>query len=72
LDPLGDCVPLKGTPVGFSIADARLIAAAPDLLKALEELTAWCRNHTGPAMKNSPHLLLVAAHEAIAKAKGRE
>lgn len=43
-------------------ADARLIAAAPELLEALVELRDWYSEHTGmPA---------VAANAAIAKAKG--
>jgi hypothetical protein len=50
--------------------DARLIAAAPDLLAALEALTEWGRTHTSPTQANSPHALLIAAVEAIAKAKG--
>jgi len=49
-------------------ANARLIAAAPDLLAALEALTDWGREHTSPRDDNSPHLLLIAAMEAIAKA----
>ena len=52
-------------------ADARLIAAAPDLLSALRGLLDWCREHTGPTMPNSPYLTLCVAHNAIAKAEGR-
>ena len=51
--------------------NARLIAAAPELLAALRGLLDWCREHTGPTMPNSPHELLCVAHEAIAKAEGR-
>jgi hypothetical protein len=43
-------------------ANARLIAAAPDLLKALQEITAWYEEEIG--------LPAVDAHAAIAKAKG--
>jgi hypothetical protein len=49
-------------------ANARLIAAAPDLLQALSDLTDWGRTHTSPRDANSPHHLLVAARAAIAKA----
>ncbi len=47
---------------------ARLIAAAPDLLAALQALTDWGRDHTSPKDPNSPHALLVAARAAIAQA----
>lgn len=50
------------------IANARLIAAAADLLAALTNLLDWAREHTSPIEPNSPHTLLVAAHAAIAKA----
>ncbi len=42
--------------------DARLIAAAPELLDALMELADWYREHTG--------LPPAAANAAIAKATG--
>lgn len=51
-------------------ANAHLIAAAPELLAALEALKEWGCTYTGPRDANSPHALLVAAHAAIAKAKG--
>jgi hypothetical protein len=52
---------------------ARLIAAAPDLLAALQALTDWGRDHTSPKDPNSPHALLVAARAAIAQAmEGRQ
>jgi len=50
--------------------DAKLVAAAPELLSALTNLLNWGREHTSPIDPNSPHELLVAAHEAIAKANG--
>jgi hypothetical protein len=49
-------------------ANARLIAAAPDLLAALRALLDWGREHTSPTDANSPHQLLIAASDAIAKA----
>ena len=49
-------------------ANARLIAAAPELLAALEALTEWGCTHTSPRDANSPHDFLVAARAAIAKA----
>jgi len=52
--------------------DAALIAAAPDLLAALQALTDWGRDHTSPKDPNSPHALLVAASAAIARATGRD
>lgn len=47
-------------------ANARLIAAAPDLLAALQSLVAVCEN------EGFPHLgrILPAARDAIAKATG--
>jgi hypothetical protein len=51
---------------------ARLIAAAPDLLAALQALTDWGRDHTSPKDPNSPHALLVAARAAIARATSKD
>lgn len=57
-------------PAGETEANARLIAAAPELLAALEALKEWGCTYTGPRDANSPHALLIAAHHAIAKARG--
>jgi len=57
-------------------SEANLIAAAPELLNALEALKEWGCTYTSPSVavtiepENSPHDLLVAAVEAINKAKG--
>jgi hypothetical protein len=49
-------------------ADARLIAAAPDLLAALELMvSAWEARHGAPGMSNSAYM---EARAAIARAKG--
>lgn len=48
-----------------------LVLAAPALRDALEALTEWGRNHTSPTDPNSPHELLVAAVEALEKARPR-
>ena len=53
-------------------ANARLIAAAPCLLSALQGLSEWCREHTSPMGVNNTYELLVAANDAIAKATGSE
>ena len=49
-------------------ANARLIAAAPDLLARLSELSEWMRTHTGPS--DGTHDMLVRAVAAIARATG--
>ena len=60
-------------------ADAKLIAAAPDLLAALEEMTEYMeeahaneieRNHYGDTAPCSYCVNIAAAKAAIAKAKG--
>jgi len=53
-------------------ANARLIAAAPALLEALQALTDWGRDHTSPKDPNSPHDLLIAARAATARATGKD
>jgi hypothetical protein len=50
---------------GENLANARLIAAAPELLEALEEMARFCQ--TGDYDGRDP---LDMAFEAIAKAKG--
>ncbi len=38
------------------------------LQSALQDLLDWGRKHSGPCDENSPHDLLVAAHNALEKA----
>lgn len=54
------------------LANARLIAAAPELLTSLRALVDWARQHTSPMQPNSPHALLVDARKALDKAEGRD
>lgn len=61
-----------GSLVEVDEANARLIAAAPDLLEALKDLSDWGRTYTSPLDANSPHDLLIAAINAITKATGEE
>lgn len=56
-----------GTDPDKAAANARLIAAAPDMLAALEELVKGMEEHG--AEKWFPHRM-ARAHAAIAKAKG--
>jgi len=48
-------------------ANASLIAAAPDLLKALQEICEWTERYTAPG-----HPIATVAKRAIAKATGGE
>lgn len=50
---------------GRTEANARLIAAAPELLVALEEIAAWTERWTRPG-----HPVATFARKAIAKATG--
>lgn len=52
-----------------SLAEARLIAAAPDLLAALKELVARCDGEEGVGADGS-NIQTIAAHAAIKKAEG--
>lgn len=52
----------------LNIADARLIAAAPDLLEALEQAVTSMQDSGYP----NSHLAVRAAREAIAKATGAD
>jgi hypothetical protein len=53
-------------------ADARLIAAAPDLLKALQDLVEDITDEDHEPGDWSVHLLVKRSHEAIAKATGED
>lgn len=60
---------------GDSAANARLIAAAPDLLDALKELVAVVRGECPSLLEEDSGgsaLLDMAIEDAIAKAEGRE
>ena len=52
-------------------ADARLIAAAPELLEALEELCAKLDTISGEPFINPPDSMWGRARAAIAKARGQ-
>lgn len=54
------------------LGNARLIAAAPELLSTLQALTDWAREHTSPRQSNTPHEILIEAMAVIAKATGQE
>lgn len=49
-------------------ANAKLIAAAPELLAALLALLNWGRANLSPLHNPDAHPLLLAAHDAVAKA----
>jgi hypothetical protein len=57
----------------FLAADARLIAAAPDLLSALRSIVAECKGPERPYSSDSflPAQFIEAAQAAIARAEGR-
>jgi hypothetical protein len=43
---------------------------APDVVRALRDLTEWGCENTSPRDTNSPHALLVAAHAALGRLDG--
>ena len=53
-------------------ANARLIAASPEIFSALKALLDWGREHLSPVHDPEAHALLVNAHQAIANAEGRK
>ena len=53
-----------------AIANARLIAAAPDLLAALENVIEWARNVAPRGHEENVAHYTAMAQAAIAKAKG--
>lgn len=53
-----------------AVTDARLLAAAPDLLAALVGLLDWGRDNLSSVHNPEAHALLVAAHSVITKARG--
>lgn len=66
LDPIAE---VMGSGKGQNLANARLIAAAPEMLAALRELIPWA---VGPHMRKPEGCAAVkAALAAIAKAEGR-
>lgn len=52
----------------YHATDATLIAAAPQMLSALEDLANWMREHTGPA--DGCHDILINAVNVIEAAGG--
>lgn len=56
--------------IATAAANARLIAAAPDMLAAMHQITGWMRDHTSPRDANTPHAMLVDACAIIAKIDG--
>lgn len=56
----------------MQLANARLIASAPELLEALEGLLCWCQGYE--ADKLNPHAFshMESARAAIAKATGEQ
>lgn len=54
----------------FNPDDARLMAAAPDLLETLEAVEAWWFNGETDANVHMPHHVESMIRAAIAKAKG--
>lgn len=53
-------------------SDARLIAAAPELLEICKKLLDWGRDHISPVHNPEANVLLIKAHTAINKATGEQ
>ena len=53
--------------VSSGYANARLIAAAPELLEALKDIAEWTERYTAPG-----HPIATVAQAAIAKATGEQ
>jgi len=60
------------TPDGKGWANARLIAAAPELYEALEEMTALASGPTGGVSAQMKRDILAKARAALAKARGAQ
>lgn len=59
------CLDYSSIPTREQLENARLIAAAPDLLAALKEIAEWTERYTTPG-----HPISTVARAAIAKATG--
>lgn len=64
--PDDNCV---SPPMSETLDNARLIAAAPDLLKALEEVARWDEES---GIEDEWPVVMENVRQAIAKAEGRE
>jgi hypothetical protein len=63
---------VKGETIATAMANARLIAAAPDLLEAIQDFEAWASEVIGMNAESMSlrNLFLDKARAAIAKAEG--
>ena len=66
---IADCYIRPGISKAQARANARLIAAAPDLLETLEEVLPFISNPIYPFHENA---MVAQAEKAIAKAKGKK